>query len=78
MKEKYEKPQILFEDMRLSTAVATKCTYVKKSDGTIVPWDNIGAEWGFLTDQQVCSMVDEKFCYHNPDDMDAILIHDVS
>lgn len=78
MKEKYEKPQILFEDMRLSTAVATKCTYVKKSDGTIVPWDNIGEGWGFLTDQQVCFKVDEKFCYHNPDDMDAIFIHDVS
>lgn len=78
MKEKYEKPQILFEDMRLNTAVAMKCSFVLKPDGTFVPWDNRNESWSFIGESTCDGGEYTEFCYHNPNEVDVLSLHDVS
>lgn len=79
MKRGYKKPQILFENMKLNTAIADTCQYILLPDGTFVPEDNKDDGWSFIGDD-TCSggSYDEDFCYQHPNDVDAVLLHNFS
>lgn len=78
MKREYKKPQISFETMKLNTAIATKCSYILLEDGTFTPWDNVGGEFFFVSEDFCSGGELSGFCYHNPDNKDVILFHDAS
>lgn len=78
MKKKYKKPQILFESMRLSTAIAGTCEYILLPDGTFVPEDNKDEGWSFIAEDTCSGGSFEEFCYHYPNDVDVVLLHNYS
>ena len=75
MEKKYEKPQILFEDIQMNASVAA-CDYVLVgSSGGYIESDQMGAyeDFGLVYTTESCT-ADPPICYHHPDDEAAFMI----
>ncbi len=79
MEKKYEKPQILFEDIQMNASVAA-CSYVLVgSDGGYIESDSTDSYYqlGVVYTTESCT-ADPPICYHHPDDEEAFMVTNLS
>lgn len=82
MEKKYEKPQILFENIQMNTSIAS-CSYVLvgKNGGYIEP-DQMDSYYDFgliyTADEAVYCTAPTPICYHQPDDKEAFRVTNLS
>ena len=72
MKKNYVKPQVYFEDFRLSTSIAGGCACTANSAENSCSVNVPGTSETYITDLNMCSFTvpaqNDKFCYHVPMD----------
>lgn len=72
MKKNYVKPQVYFEDFRLSTSIAGGCAWTANSAENSCPVNVPGTPETYITDINTCSFSvpakNDSFCYHVPMD----------
>ena len=82
MEKKYEKPQILFENIQMNTSIAS-CEYVLVGKGGgYIESDQMGAydDFGLIyaADEAVYCTAKPPICYHHPDDEQAFMVTNLS
>ena len=82
MEKKYEKPQILFENIQMNTSIAS-CDYVLVGkNGGYIESNQMGAYYDFglvyTADGAVYCTAEPTICYHRPDDKDAFKLTNLS
>lgn len=84
VKKTYEKPRIIFEDMKFDTAIAKSCDWVEvEGGGGISMADLPGFVYFNLSEgSPICNMdaesTDAIYCYHNPDGFASSLLANMS
>ena len=71
MKKNYVKPQVYFEDFRLSTSIAGGCAWTASFAENNCPVKVPGTPETYITDNNCTFSVpaqNDKFCYHVPMD----------
>lgn len=72
MKKAYVKPQVYFEDFRLSTSIAGGCTWTASFAENSCPVNVPGTLETYITDLNICTFTvpaeNDRFCYHVPMD----------
>ena len=80
MENKYEKPQIFFEEIKMTTSVSA-CDLIDYGTGGGYQEPDYVGDNSFIyvnvSDGSVCT--DNPFyCYHHPDDKDAFMVTNLS
>ena len=72
MKKAYVKPQVYFEDFRLSTSIAGGCAWMANSAENSCTVTVPGTQETYIADLNTCTFTvpaeNDRFCYHVPMD----------
>lgn len=82
MEKKYEKPQILFENIQMNTSIAS-CSYVLVGkNGGYIESNQMDSYYNFgliyTADEAVYCTAVPPICYHHPDDEQAFMVTNLS